>query len=596
MKKNMPYETEFFWDSEIPLTKDPLPYESCFSERDNSQGGRAMSFDAGRTAISLISRYNFICFRDTMELWVKNRYTGNFHDYGELVVEIELSRFAEAHRGEFSLRSEIITNVKREVKNRSIINRKGIAEIKYPEWVNLENCKINLFTGKATLHDLTRVDFKTLHNHMDEEEEALEWKKYTEDDEKYLFLTKLPIDYKPNKECPEFDAFLERILPDENDRLTVFEWFGYCLFNTYDIQKVWLLLGKGANGKSTLLKVLEVFLGDDNTSCEDIFNLSDNRFATAQLFNKKANIVYEMESQYLERTSILKSLTGGDTIRGEKKNQNPFSFTNYAKIILSMNQAFQIKAEALNFAFARRFNVMKFKVRIPENERADQDKLVRKLTTKDEISGIFNKAIQGLLRLYGTKKFSNAQPESELLAEWVKLSAPARWFWEEVLSLGSENDQGIDYKHSDLFGTCELIVNREGLPEVSETAFSRMATKAKVPSFRKQVNGVRDKYYKNLHFNNGYKRFLLEVQGNQPQPTTGGLTNFVEPNSQPQSDNLIGRIKAYIRNEGGEASGNMIISQFEDNNSREEIDAAIQSLSREGEIYNPRPNWYRLGE
>lgn len=590
MKNCMPHETEFFWSSNIPLIKDALPYETCFVERETAQGGTRLGFDSGNTAIALISRYNFICFEDTKELWVKNRYTGNFHNYGELLIEIELSRFAETNRNHFNLRSEHLTNVKREVKNRSIIDRDDIAELKFPEWINMENCRLNLFTGEKYMHDLTRMEFKTLHNHLEDEEEAEEWKKYTEFDEQFLFLTKLPIKFKANITETKFDDFLLKILPDEKDRLTVYEWFGYCLYNTYDVQKVWLLLGKGANGKSTLLKILECFLGKENSASEDIYNLSDNRFAAAGLFNKKANIVYEMESQYLERTSILKSLTGGDTMRGEKKGQDQFYYTNFAKIILSMNQAFQIKPEHLNFAFARRFNVMKFKVQIPELEREEQKKLVKRLTTEKELSGIFNKALEGLKRLYENKKFTNAQPESELISEWVKLSAPARWFFEEVVSLGSPQDQGIDFLHRDLFGTCELIINDEGLPEVSETAFSRQATKSKILNYRKSINKVREKFYQNLHFNNGYEKYLLEVQGKQADSTTGRLNAFIQDNV------LIANIKAYISAEGGEASKNMINSKFDDDHSIQDIDTAMVSLSTEGDIYEPRPNWFRISD
>jgi putative DNA primase/helicase len=74
----------------------------------------------------------------------------------------------------------------------------------------------------------------------------------------------LPIKYDPEADCPNFKKFLTEVAPGDEDSFQ--ELFGYFLVQSYPIQKCFILQGSGANGKSTLLRVMEAFLGKENCS------------------------------------------------------------------------------------------------------------------------------------------------------------------------------------------------------------------------------------------------------------------------------------------------------------------------------------------
>ena len=105
-----------------------------------------------------------------------------------------------------------------------------------------------------------------------------------------------------------------------------------------NFEKVFMLIGEGANGKSTFLGVMQAVLGFDNVSAESLHDLTYERFAVASLFGKMANLHPDIESSELKNTGLLKALISGDAISAEKKYLHSFKFTNKAKLFFSANQ------------------------------------------------------------------------------------------------------------------------------------------------------------------------------------------------------------------------------------------------------------------
>ena len=93
---------------------------------------------------------------------------------------------------------------------------------------------------------------------------------------KKLITTKIPVNYDPKANCPQFDKFLEDIFEPEDRRTIqdqkdlIYEWMGYSLYKSYPFQKGLLLVGEGANGKGTLLNIWNDFLGEENVAAIEI--------------------------------------------------------------------------------------------------------------------------------------------------------------------------------------------------------------------------------------------------------------------------------------------------------------------------------------
>lgn len=207
----------------------------------------------------------------------------------------------------------------------------------------------------------------------------------------FLSIVQLNCNYNESAGCPLFLQFLNEVLPPENV-LLVQEFFGYCLIPLTLAQKAFLLFGPGQSGKSTVLSTLEYLLGRQNVSNVEWQDLGD-RFKTAQLFGKLANIAADLPARAIEDTATFKAIVGEDTITAERKFKNPFSFKPFARLLFSCNKLPYSKDQT--GAFYRRLIIIPFENVIPA------DKVDKRLKEKlfREVDGIFAWALEGLQRL-----------------------------------------------------------------------------------------------------------------------------------------------------------------------------------------------------
>lgn len=248
-----------------------------------------------------------------------------------------------------------------------------------------------------------------------------------------VFLNKLPVIYDEIADCPKIQEFLTQIIPE--DLIPVLqELIGYCLYKGYPIHKAFMLVGTGANGKSTFINLLKSFLGQEFCASIPLYQLETNRFAGSSLFGKLANLFADLPSRALKETSIFKMLTGEDLIPAEKKFQDQFFFTNYAKLIFSCNQ---IPASPDDSdAFFRRWIIINFPNQFL-NDKADK-KLLTKLTIPEELSGLLNFAIEGLKRLVEGGDFSITKSIEEVREEYIRRSDSVASFLMDMIQAHPE--------------------------------------------------------------------------------------------------------------------------------------------------------------
>ena len=251
------------------------------------------------------------------------------------------------------------------------------------------------------------------------------------------FRSKLPINFIPEADCPNFKKFLSDIL-DEQDILTIQEMFGYCLYRDYSVASIFMMIGSGGNGKSTLLSVLKQFLGEGNTTHYMIHDFIDDKFAKANLRGKLANIFADITDQHIFKTAVIKTLTGNDDLNARQMfKQKVEGFTNYAKLIFSTNKPpiFEDASPAL----WRRIIEIDFTRRFEENP-AWQNTLIESMTTDGELSGILNWALIGLQRLLDKRQFSNAQELEARRKSYMKKAKSSFAFVEDMIEPGEVDD------------------------------------------------------------------------------------------------------------------------------------------------------------
>lgn len=153
-----------------------------------------------------------------------------------------------------------------------------------------------------------------------------------------------------------FDEWLDFAIPNDADKTTIMEYFGLTLTRDTRFQKFLILNGCGGTGKSTLIRLIESVVGDENTAHISLTELSE-RFATYGLKGKLLNTCADLETSALSETAVIKKLVGEDTIRGEKKGYDAFSFHNTARLIFSTNELPVVKGEKSD-GFYRRLLVV----------------------------------------------------------------------------------------------------------------------------------------------------------------------------------------------------------------------------------------------
>jgi P4 family phage/plasmid primase-like protien len=153
---------------------------------------------------------------------------------------------------------------------------------------------------------------------------------------KVFMRNSIPWKVGVSDETPIIDDLLKSWV-NEKDMFTLKEIMAYCLYRDYPIHRVFALIGAGRNGKSTYLNLIKKFIGIENFATTDLNNLLENRFESATLYLKLAGLMGECSEKTLTRTDMLKRLSGQDETRVELKGKMPFSCTNYAKLIMSMN-------------------------------------------------------------------------------------------------------------------------------------------------------------------------------------------------------------------------------------------------------------------
>jgi putative DNA primase/helicase len=66
--------------------------------------------------------------------------------------------------------------------------------------------------------------------------------------------------------------------------------------DTTKYQKAFFFVGRGNNGKSVLIDLIQAFVGKENCSAVKLHDLRNDRFIAAQLYGKTVNLYADMPS------------------------------------------------------------------------------------------------------------------------------------------------------------------------------------------------------------------------------------------------------------------------------------------------------------
>ncbi len=306
------------------------------------------------------------------------------------------------------------------------------------------------------------------------------------------FLSLLPIEYNKDAQIHNIKTFFEQVLRPEDVPL-IQEVFGYCLHRSHPIQKAFMFLGDGANGKSVTISLLKAFLGKENTCAISLQDIVKSRFSISALYNKMANLYPDIADESLQKTGLFKILTGGDMVTAEQKFKDPFSFTNHAKLIFSANKLPEVHDDS--DAFFRRWIFITFPNKF-EGDKADKT-LLQKLTTTEELSGLFNWAVAGLKRLLTQWEFTNTKTTDEMRETYQRLASPIKAYVDDRLIISAS-----DYILKDeLYRKFCEYCSEQNLPIMAKNIFSmRLHEYVRIEDYRISGDKKRVQTWRGIRF------------------------------------------------------------------------------------------------
>lgn len=200
--------------------------------------------------------------------------------------------------------------------------------------------------------------------------------------------------YDPAAECPVWLSFLHRVQPDAEACKNLQLLAGYSCTGETTEQAFFQHHGSGANGKSTFLRALGLVLGSyaGTAGAALIDRKSDHReqaYETAALVGRRLVTIAETESAADLAMSVVKRLTGEDTVSARHMHKSSFSFEPVCKLHLVTNHLPHVR-DSTHGAW-RRLRILEWPVQLEAHEIDPY--LMQKL--KAELPGILTWMVQG---------------------------------------------------------------------------------------------------------------------------------------------------------------------------------------------------------
>lgn len=243
------------------------------------------------------------------------------------------------------------------------------------------------------------------------------------------------------------DWLNELVGKDKQALATLVRFIGYSFLSDYSHQVMLFLTGKGGNGKSYFLQYLRWLFDTSNVSGIRLEELTDNnnRFSAARLDGKFLNICADTASIHVQAIQRLKTLTGGDVIQVENKNETPYDLKVATKFIFAVNQL-----PALNdftYGFFRRPRVINFPLSFDDQNSSAFVKDFQHRFPQDKIRAEADDFILYCLQQYwqahqASPADTDVFPESVAMIEtkenWINTSDSAGSFIRDFLEYNAE--------------------------------------------------------------------------------------------------------------------------------------------------------------
>jgi len=427
--------------------------------------------------------YNFYSFKaianDTCtELMVYDKRLGVYKPNGKSVIKSFFGKTISVYRGNGGDR--ILNKIISKVAHSNYISFDDYYHLKNPELLVVGNGILNIDTQKL--------------------------KPYSD---KKIQRIRLKWNYNPEAKTDKIEKFFNSMM-DEKSVLLLQEFLGHTLFKEYKFQKFLIFEGKGANGKSVLLKLLRYFFDYENYtgfSISDFANISPDHFMFAELFDKLINLGGDTGTSVFSDSSLIKRLTGDDIINANRKFLTSIKFSNSSKFISSFNElpetfdttdGFWRRVEFIEFPYTFVSKNVYDKKSKDEKKycKVENKKILNNLLNKESMEALLKWIVDGYVRLTEQGEFTENYSKQELRRRWLHKSNSFEGFIDEHC----EFDDGwyvTDILKKELRNQYQQYCNDNKLRVQGPKAIKKSLIERKVRTIQKNNNSKnsKDTYY-----------------------------------------------------------------------------------------------------
>jgi P4 family phage/plasmid primase-like protien len=300
----------------------------------------------------------------------------------------------------------------------------------------------------------------------------LEWKtgSLIPHDSKYRIINQIKVKYREvdlkELEKSRFKQYLDETL-DQESILTLQEACGLALSpHAKEVQKCFVLLGLGGNGKSVILNILHSLVGSNNVSSIGFSDFS-RKFDMSQAEGIMVNVKNDDDMTGLSDQfgTLWKSFTCGEPIRVERKFKDINTMTFNTTSFYGLNKLPSVK-EKVEGVF-RRLCLLEFKKRFGTLEEismgladAQKDPLLEEYIIKNELEIVLYWAVEGLKRLNANNWVLTESKTTRQAMENYKLDSDSVYgFFKECI----RPSQGKRINNSILYATYKWWCEDQGL-------------------------------------------------------------------------------------------------------------------------------------
>lgn len=239
-----------------------------------------------------------------------------------------------------------------------------------------------------------------------------------------------------------FVKYLKRACPDADTYKAVVRMMGLMMADTGRLEVFFQLYGKGSNGKTVLLEIIEALVGRQNVSQVALeFLAPGTRFQSFPLVNAKVNVSGELRTDTGGATLAaiegeFKNASSGGTIEVERKGVDKTFERCRARFVMAANSlpTFVDRTDGI----WRRLRILPFEVEIPDGEKDIH--LARKII-ESEMPEIARLALDGLAEIIMQGRFPDCKRGAEMKQAHRATCDHEREFLMENFEQGGRDDR-----------------------------------------------------------------------------------------------------------------------------------------------------------